>query len=136
MKSTQMLRLISLNIFKRQSFPPVLSNEVELLKAAITDAKQRGLDPQHTPEVQNIVRRMITLMPFVEKFRELEQVVCVYSSLRETQPFDAPEVEAAGKRINLVNNELLTDRRYRRFYQSLQCLEIYELPFSRENTSQ
>ncbi len=131
-----MLRFRLLNIFKRTSFPPILSNEVKLLKAAITDAKQRGLDPQYTPEVQNIVRRMITLMPFVEKFRELEQVVRAYCFLRETQPFDDPEVEAVGQRIDLVNNELLTDRRYRRFYKSLQCLEIYELPFSRENTSQ
>ncbi|MBE9036105.1 hypothetical protein [aff. Roholtiella sp. LEGE 12411] len=129
-----MLHFRLLNIFKRTGFPPVLSDEVELLKAAITDAKQRGLDPQYTPEVQNIVRRMITLMPFVEKFRELEQVVRADWIIRETKPSDDPEVKASGQRIILVSNELFIDRHCRRFYKYLQHLGISELPFLGENT--
>ena len=62
------------NFYKRKDFSPALSEEVARLKSAIARTEREGLDPQFESEVQDIIRGIIALMPFADKFRELGQV--------------------------------------------------------------
>lgn len=125
-----MRKLKLTKIWRPDGFPSFLSVEVMRLKTAIANAKQRGLDPQFDSEVQDIIRDMIVLMPFVNKFRELGQAVQSLCSLEEL--LSATEIKIEEQRLLSLYFELKSDKSFKRFYKALNRQGILELPLLKD----
>jgi hypothetical protein len=118
------------NFCKQDCFPPALLEEVVRLKTAIDKAKQEDLDPQFESEVQDVIRDMISSMPFANKFRELGQAVQSYCTMQELH--SELGVEEEGRRVDSLYFELRSDKCFEQFYKALQKQGISELPFLKE----
>lgn len=104
--------------------------EVARLKSAIAKAEREGLDPQVESEVQDIIRGMIVLMPFADKFRELGQLTQSCCSWQEWQA--ESNVKEEWQRVFSLLFELESDKTFKKFYKTLQKQGISELPFLKE----
>lgn len=118
------------NFYKRKDFSPDLSEEVARLKSAIARAEREGLDPQFESEVQDIIRGMIVLMPFADKFRELGQLTQSCCSSQEMQA--ESNLKEEWRRAFSLLFELESDKTYKKFYKTLQKQGISEIPFLKE----
>jgi len=115
---------------KQDSFPQVLSAEVMRLKATIAKVKQRGLEPEFDPEIHEIIRDMIVLMPFANKFGEIGQAVQSFCSRQNYLSTSETKIEE--KRIFSLYFELESDKSFKKFYKALKQQRISELPFLKD----
>ena len=123
------------NFYKRKDFSPDLSEEVARLKSAIARAEREGLDPQFESEVEDIIRGMIVLMPFADKFRELGQLTqscCSRQELQAESNVEEKWLKEEWQQVFSLLFELESDKTFKKFYKTLQKQGISGLPFLKE----
>lgn len=94
--------------FDSDGFPIAFFNELELLKAAVAEAKKRNVYASDDPKVQSALTSLLEQMPLSEGSRKLQRERrLLFKQLRET--VDSKEAEKLQEKIAANTKELGND---------------------------